>query len=380
MHRTFEIGTSNHSKIRMDFFKKQLVLPAFWAIFGLATFFLNFLAHQNPEFVERFYSRGFFQIVRCSIDWTVGRLPVPAFYIFWLGVVLFWVFAIRNRPKLDGFFQKTTFWTAKIIGFSGLLLGLFYWVWGFNYARVPIEKQIGIEVKQIDSAMLWQELIFETRTMDSLRFLIVGRDTNALDDERFWPKNAEDTIREAVKKWLFEGNFPINGRVRSRILYPNGLLFKFGTAGIYWPFAGESNLESALHPLRKLPVMAHEMGHGYGFCDEGICNFIEYVALYEHPNPYISYAAHLDYWKTLAANCMENDLEKYDQKFRPSIPAGIRQDVRAIRRQHEKYQEIAPAIRYQVYDSYLKSQNIESGMQNYDEVIKFVVAWRAREK
>ncbi|HMX42025.1 MAG TPA: DUF3810 family protein, partial [Saprospiraceae bacterium] len=152
----------------------------------------------------------------------------------------------------------------------------------------------------------------------------------------------------------------------------------FGTAGIYWPFVGQGNLEAGLHPLRQLPVMAHEMSHGYGFTDEGECNFIEYAACHDHPNAYIAYGVHLDYWHTVAAECLRNYPARYETDFRPHIPAGIRQDERAIRRQHSRFREIAPAMRYQVYDAYLRSQGVRTGMQSYDEVLMLVQAWRRR--
>jgi hypothetical protein len=124
--------------------------------------------------------------------------------------------------------------------------------------------------------------------------------------------------------------------------------------------------------------MAHEMSHGFGFTDEGVCNFIAYVACARHPNTYIAYAAHLDYWETLARACMRTDSARYQQTFRPRIPPGIRADEQAIRAQHRKFREFAPAVRYQVYDSYLKAQGISSGMLNYEEVLMLVHAWRQR--
>jgi hypothetical protein len=51
--------------------------------------------------------------------------------------------------------------------------------------------------------------------------------------------------------------------------------------------------------------------------------------------------------------------------------------VKAIRKQNSQYKELAPRLRYQVYDSYLKAQGIKAGMLNYDAVLMLVQAWRA---
>ncbi len=122
-------------------------------------------------------------------------------------------------------------------------------------------------------------------------------------------------------------------------------------------------MESGLHPLRKMPAMAHEMSHGYGFCDEGVCNFIAYAACADHPNTYLAYCARLSYWGLLVRACRMNDPARYKNEFRPTIPAGLLADDQAIHRQHDK----------------LKAQGIKSGMRNYDEVLLLVQAWqRAR--
>lgn len=355
---------------------KLLSFPGVWMLFGVLTLLINFWAHQHPGFVERWYSRGLFQWIRCALDATTGQLPFPSFYLFWPGVVVFWIWIYLRRPKAGNLKLKSGYWLARVSGFAGLMFGLFFWLWGFNYAREPLPRQIGLELQPLDSAALWQELLSETHALDSLRTTLAGSDTSALNDVRFWPVHAEDTIREAVEKWLASENFPVDGRVRGRFIYPEGTLFKFGASGVYWPFVGEGNLDVGLHPLRKLPAMAHEMSHGYGFSDEGVCNFIAYAACSGHPNDYIAYCARLDYWNTLVKACRASDRARFEQGFQDNIPAGILADQQAIRTQHRKFRELAPEIRYQVYDSYLKAQGIQSGMLNYDEVLMLVHAWR----
>lgn len=346
--------------------------------FGAGTLALNTAAHLFPETVEQWYSRGLYQTLRSIFAHSLGYLPFAGFYLFWAGVVLFWWRQWRRRPSGQGRKTALTFWILRVAGFAGLLTGSFCWLWGFNYARVPLQEQLKLTSEPLDSVYLWHELASETRCLDSLRSIIAGNDTSALEGEGHWPPEAEQTVRKAVEKWLTTNGFPVTGGVRGRIIYPEGLLFKFGAAGIYWPFVGEGNIEGALHPLRKLPSMAHEMSHGYGFCDEGVCNFIAYQACSGAEDPYLSYCARLDYWSTLANACLSTDVERYDRDFRPYIPRGMVADIHAIRRQHARFKEFAPQLRYKVYDAYLKSQGIASGMLNYDEVLLLVHAWRKK--
>ncbi|MCB0582976.1 MAG: DUF3810 family protein, partial [Phaeodactylibacter sp.] len=72
--------------------------------------------------------------------------------------------------------------------------------------------------------------------------------------------------------------------------------------GLYFPFTGEGHIDAGLHPLQKPYVMAHELAHGYGFGDEGTCNFLGYLACIGSDDPVIAYIGHLNYWRTLAAD------------------------------------------------------------------------------
>ena len=47
--------------------------------------------------------------------------------------------------------------------------------------------------------------------------------------------------------------------------------------------------------------------------------------------------------------------------------------------QNSKFTELAPKLRYQVYDSYLKAQGIAAGMLSYEEVLMLVHAWRVKQ-
>ncbi|MCY7327311.1 MAG: DUF3810 family protein, partial [Saprospiraceae bacterium] len=232
-------------------FPKTLSASVKWVIFGLVTLLLNLLAHQQPEFVERWYSRGIFQGVRYGIDQTTGRLPFPVFYLFWIGVVVCWVLLYWRRPRVGTLRLKAGYWLTRFLGFVGFIVGLFFWMWGFNYARVPLKTQLGLQVQPLDSTALWQELARETQDLNTLRTALVGNDTNALDDARFWPTHAEDTIRETLIQWLVNENFPVGGRVRGRFIYPQGTLLAFGSSGIYWPFVVEGNVDAAFKCNKK---------------------------------------------------------------------------------------------------------------------------------
>lgn len=349
--------------------------PANGILFGLLAIALNAAAHQFPDQTEAWYSRGFYLWIRKAWELLFAWIPWPAFYFFWTVVVAYLVYLGYRTWKQKSTVSRLGYLLVRLLAFTGFMVGSFLLLWGYNYARTPLAKQLSLQPEPLDSVQLWTALQRETREVVRLRNQLAGADTLPLSGRQLWPVSVEDTVRLAVQQWLESQGFPANSKVRGRMIKPDGLLFSFGASGIYWPWVGEGNLEAGMHPLRVLPAMAHEMSHAYGFGDEGVCNFIAYASLAHHNNPYLAYAAHLDYWGDLARACRRQYPDTFQSFYLPQIPAGVLADEEDIRRQHARFQELAPAIRYQVYDSYLKAQGIASGMLNYNEVIMLVEAW-----
>ena len=123
--------------------------------------------------------------------------------------------------------------------------------------------------------------------------------------------------------------------------------------------------------------MAHEMGHGLGFGDEGTCNFLAYLTTTYSENPYIRYAGHLSYWRLLAVHYRK--LRPMDfERIWFMLPQKTRDDIKAIYATLDKYPDIFPYFRNRMYNAYLKSQGIPEGIQNYNRVLMLAHAWHEK--
>ena len=123
-------------------------------------------------------------------------------------------------------------------------------------------------------------------------------------------------------------------------------------------------------------IMAHEMAHGYGFADEGTCNFLAFICHTNDQNPYIAYATTLGYWRYLASNVRRISPSFFNEKMR-KLPSGLRKDLMDIQNYSNGYEDWMPNLQYKMYDAYLKGQGIKEGMLNYNKVIGLVLAYKA---
>jgi hypothetical protein len=346
-----------------------------WIFLGLSALVLRHFAGQYPDLTERWYSRGFFPFLRQIWDFAAGWLPFAWLYIF-LAILIFGVLRLvfRKRESSTGMLHRIRNWAFSILSFLGAVIFLFLFLWGFNYYRVPFETQVGLHPQPLSGADLEEEMAWSTALLLRARAKVPISSDSAIGREAL-PTDLEAHLHHQVTTWLRQKGFPTPGKVRGRVLYPKGVLMVFSTAGIYFPFTGEGHIDGGLHHLQWAPVMAHELSHGYGFGDEGVCNFIAFAACVNSPDPVVAYAARLSYWRTVGAQFRRLYPEDF-QQIRDNLPAGIQADLTAIRQNTLAYPDILPQVRDAAYNSYLRAQGVKEGMLSYDRVTMLVRASR----
>jgi hypothetical protein len=346
-----------------------------WVALGLLAMALR--ATMSPDFIERFYSRGLFQAVRFSFDAINRWMPFAMVYLLFFGL-LFWL-----GWRIRGLVKNTSEWRIKLMNtFTGLLafaggaVFFFLFLWGFNYGRIPLETTLSIEPKPLTVSELREELDAETAAVLRLRAAVPGASDSAIA-RSFLPADLENTMRTQLTRVLQQSGYPTPGKMRGRLLLPKGILLRISTAGVYIPFTGEGHIDAGLHHLQLPFVVAHEMSHGYGFGDEGTCNFLAYLACTQSSDPFLQYVGSLYYWRYVAADYRDFAPEEYEA-FRETLPQGLKSDLLAIRNEMAKYPDILPSFRDAAYTVYLQAQGISEGLKNYDRVIMLVHAWRKR--
>ncbi len=350
-----------------------------WIGLGLIALIIRSILSYHPELAEQYYSRGLFLMVRWTIDYMLGWIPIPLIYFFIL------IFSIWLFIALRKFIRKKASWSTKLVSsllsaaaFIGGTLFFFFFLWGYNYARLPIEKSLSLDAQPLEAKDLKEEMKWVSEKLVKLReelSIHYGESPNELE----LPKKTEEKLRQSLEEWLEMRGFPTLGRVRGRWLYPKGIFLRFSSAGLYFPFTGEGHIDPGLHILDHPYTMAHELSHGYGFGDEGTCSFLSFIACTESGNTFFAYSAYLNYWLTLAGNYRRYQPEDY-KRVRELLSEENKADIEAMYAELRKYPDIMPKFRNYAYDAYLKSQGIEEGVLNYNRVIMLVRAWRLAKK
>lgn len=345
-------------------------------LFGGIALLVRFFFEAFPAFAEEWYSRGFYLLLRKVLHLIFGYLPFAGVYMLAIVLVVWGIRSLRRLYVHQGsWLQKTKKVTVAAANFVGFVLFAFYFLWGYNYNRVPVEQQLGLRLEPLKKGQIEQRLKEQTIELSQLRAALpVGPVTaEALG------ATLEQELRESLEKTLEAHGFPAHARVRARWIYPHGLFLRFSTAGLYLPFTGEGHVDPGLAPVQWPAVMVHELAHGYGFGDEGVCSFWALLTCRASANPYLRYAGALSYWRSLAAAYRDYDPQGFLQ-LRDQLPEAVLGDLQDIRTAMQRFPDLVPRLQYRVYDAYLKSQGIGEGMLNYDQVLVLMAAYDLKAK
>lgn len=314
-----------------------------------------------PEAAEMVYGGMIYGPLRSVFDVTIGQLAIPVIYL-----VLLILLTVLIRVVI--FTRGREAWMNILFG-AVWLVGLFFWMWGFNYMRPNVKERLSLEIPEPNIEVL------DAMFCDLMDHMPDWRRSAVLDEDYTY---LENEVRRVTKDFFKRNDLPSPGNPRIRRLYPKGVLLGTSTAGIFIPHAFEAHFDAGLHSLVWPHVMAHELSHAYGVTDEGECNFIASVACHESGIPAFQYSGALHDLRYIFGALVRAG--RSESELRIQIDEVILQDLREIRALHDSYPQYVPeSARNWLYDRYLKAQGVRSGLRSYGEVLGLLVAWRLRE-
>lgn len=326
---------------------------------GLLTLFSRF-----PQLAEKLYTRFFYAGLARVLS------PLSAQFPFSLSEVAIYVAILLLLFRLVLNFKRRRFGKAalELLGGVAVIVLWFYFAWGFNYLRPPIEQQLDFAAAAPDSAALRENFLWCIDEANRRWQVVAPWDLSTLDNE----------IEKDYSSVFSTLNLPaIAGRWPPKFpLFP-GLLDYTLTSGIFGPFFHEVHLNAHLLPVEMPFVLAHEKAHGRGFARESEASFIALLVCLRSPNTAIQYSAYF----SLLGHCKQRyrpyaDYDSLKQIIRPEITA----DFAAVWSRVEKYMGPVAEFSHKGYDVYLRANQVEGGAANYADVVDLVAGWRKAHK
>lgn len=337
-------------------------------IAGISALCIHFILSLLPySIIDNIYTNGIYIAVKWAL-FPLQSFNLPIIYIVLLFTLTAATFYLRFNYRID---KSWTRILVRILNVVGWVILFFYLLWGWNYRASPLKERLALPSVAVDTAEFLKLYKDVTKDLIELRKRI---DQDSIASLPFPENEMLHHIDSLERKWLETAGFPVGIPAKVRPL-PSGTLLRISTAGFYFPFGGEGYYDNGLHTIAVPFVIAHELAHNYGITDEGEANFVALQTCLLSDNPYIKYSGLLDFWRYVAVTYRIMNEQAYLEE-RKSIPDQILADLSAIKKAHDRFPDVFPKVRDFIYNFYLKSQGVSSGLKSYAQVIELEMAYR----
>lgn len=358
-------------------FKRTIIL-----FFGA---FLVYLVGFFPDFVEKWYAQGFYPLFGSFLRFCFGWLPfsVGDLLYFTLGgwllvVVAGWLRSVRkNGVSVAG----TMVLLGKLFRFACAVYLVFYLFWGLNYNRLGIAHQLSAArtaYSKAEITQLTRDLIGQANTC-----------RRALKDTLLPEPDIQGIFRKAEENYRsLAPVFPFLQYHHSSVKPSsyNSIADYVGFTGYYAPLTGEAQVRTDL-PRMMLPfITCHEIAHQLGYASESEASFVGYLAATASQDPYFRYSVYLDLLgyaqgQEFLLYAKENSYKAYESVLaghRKLLDSLVIKDRKAIREFFLQRQNQVAPVSSDLYDQFLKWNKQLAGINSYDEVIGWLIAYKKK--
>jgi hypothetical protein len=310
------------------------------------------LLHPSPQWIERSYVNGFYArweplvtSVARLFPFSIGDLAVLA------GVAaLVWRIAVGWRKP-----TRAAFDVAAIVG---LYVFWFEAGWGWNYNRAPVETRLAYDAAAVTPAALRALRAQAVAEIDAL--------ASSAHAESRLPLNLQalrmswlPVVQRAGDRWT-----PSTISPKPTLAGP--LMDLNGTAGFINPLTLTVQSAPDLLWFERPFDIAHEWSHLAGFAREDEANYLAAVTCLRSPDPVVRYSGWIELFESLPP------LATYPRRM--FVPL-VWDDFAAQRARDARHINLAFAHwSWRTYNVYLKSNHIASGVANYNEVTRLMLA------
>ncbi|MGE4346275.1 MAG: DUF3810 domain-containing protein [Flavobacteriaceae bacterium] len=321
-----------------------------------------------PEFIEKFYSNGFYKILSefsrklfANIGFSIGDVLyglVIAFLIFRI---------IKNRKQLNfKFFVIGTLNAVSVFYF------LFNLLWGLNYYRIPLSEKMNLSY-EYSCKQLFDYTAKLIEKSNALHLEITQNDSvkvvNPYSNKQIFQKseNGYNNLALNYPEFTYKNPCVKNSLLSLPLSY-------MGFGGYLNPFTGEAQA-NALLPKYTFPTTTlHEIAHQIGYASESEANFIGYLASISSDDIYFRYSGYIYALRYCLRNIEKTNPEKVEELL-SEINYGILLNFEESKQFWESHQTPIEKFFKVFYDNFLKINSQKEGMETYSRFVGLLISY-----
>ena len=285
------------------------------------------------------------------------------------------VLGLLFNPIKARYIQKKK-WKQILLNEMEYLLWIYAWfylAWGLNYSQKNFYQRTEIPYTAY-TPEIFQEFVDDYITQLNRSYTPV----NSINQDLI----REETVR--IYHQLSDSlgvNRPPHEHPRVKTMLFTPFISMVGVTGSMGPFFCEFTLNGDLLPVNYPATYAHELAHLLGITSEAEANFYAYQICTRSEAMGIRFSGYFSILGHVLGNAQRLlPEEEYTRLFKRVRPEIIELAKNNQAYWAAKYSPVVGAVQDWIYDLYLKGNKIESGRQNYSEVVGLLISYQEWKK
>lgn len=317
----------------------------------------------NSIWVEQFYAQGLYKVTSIVQRFISSLVP------FALGDFLYLLLILFVLRSLYLFYKKVVKSSLiktdriniplQVINFLMILYLVFKVLWGLNYSRLPIAKQLNINDEKYTNEQL---------VALGQYFIVRLNNLQQVKKEDYSIQQLQQKAKAAYDRMQQKNPFFTYAVPAVKPVLNSWVITKIGIEGYYSPLSGEANVNMRL-PLTSHPfVTCHEIAHQLGVAREDEANLVGYLVASNSTDPFFQYSAIYQVFKNIIFEIRIKSPEDYEKLYQTINPVTIN-DLKTDRDFWEKYNSNMFAYMDIAFDRFLKLNNQAKGTDSYQDIV-----------
>ncbi len=332
----------------------------------------------SPARVEVGYAISLYPGMATFFRFIFGGLPFSFGDILFglAGLWLLWKLISGIKALIKRRITKTSFFDGlkKAVTILLCINVVFNFFWGINYNRQGIAKQLNLKIDSTNYTDLTKVTTLLIEKMNASKKYLINNNIA-------YPGNTELFKRVAAAYGKTKQQFPfLQYRKVSIKSSMWGWLGNYtGFSGYYNPFTGEAQVNTTIPKFLQPFTTCHEVAHQLGYAKEDEANTVGYLAALHSGDSLLLYSTYFDLFAYTSRALrfqafMRKDTILPKQLFALVLPE-VKADMKEVNAFNNRHRNpIEPFVR-QGYGFYLKNNNQPKGVQTYDDVTGFLIAY-----
>ena len=346
-----------------------------WLGAGVACYLLLLLLQRHPWMVERAYATTISPALTWTLSRVFGVIPFPLFEIVIVAVIGGLIIAgIRGTRQVmrrtRRFSNAAACGALRMARDAGVLITLFYPIWGFNYVRPRLAARLGYSAGAVASS---EELARLTRQLvDASNAAYIelhgssdaGTPTEMPADRRVLLAALDSGWRRTTTELGLAPNAAREyGRPKSP--FSSTLARHMGvSAGIFFPYTGEALFLADLPAPQLVKTIAHEQAHQRGTAVEGDANALAFFVCAWSPDPLARYAGLFFARDQMLADLARADTAAFRAEY-VRMSRGVQRDREALRAYWRRTRVPSSELAVRMNDATLRLNRVREGVRSY---------------